>query len=316
MEINLLENAFDYILDAVQQLQGKRPSKKRIKYGIVHLWSGIELLLKKRLLEEHWSLIFRDINKADKKALETGEFTSVYFDDAIVRLNKICGVDLGQYKDPLNKIREDRNRLEHFQITLSRSEAISNLVKAWGFILDFTSIHIKFEDDPEAIDLFEKIKEKMIVHEKFINERLESITPEIKRLKSEQYPYTIIDCPLCFQDALILKGGTCECLFCNAKLDWELAMERWVILTEGYYRYYDKDRLVDPLITECPECEFEALYRFEDGDAQPPDPAAICFHCGIAIPYCYWCSSAGESLDDDDRFCNECAISQKDSNPG
>ncbi len=104
MEFNLLENALDYILDAVEQLQGKRPSKKRIKFGIVHLWSGIELLLKRRLMDEHWSLIFRDINKADKKALESGEFISVYFDDAVARLRKICGVDLCDYRRGQNNI--------------------------------------------------------------------------------------------------------------------------------------------------------------------------------------------------------------------
>lgn len=59
MELSILENAFDYLFDAVKQLQAKRPSKRRIKYGIVHLSSGIELLIKKRLMDEHWSLILK-----------------------------------------------------------------------------------------------------------------------------------------------------------------------------------------------------------------------------------------------------------------
>jgi hypothetical protein len=308
MEFNLLENAFDYILDAVLQLQGKRPSKKRIKYGIVHLWSGIELLLKRRLMDEHWSLIFRDINKADKRALESGEFISVYFDDAVARLKKICSVDLSNYQDTLNKIREDRNKLEHFQISLTKPVVISNLVHAWSFILDFAVSHLNLNDDPIASELFEKIKFKMIEHEAFIDKRKKTVAPEIQRLKSEEYPYTIIDCPICFQESLILKGETCNCLFCITDLDWESAMEKWVILKEGYYRYYDKDRLVDPLIIECPECEFEALYRFEGGDAQPPDPAAICFHCGESFPFCHWCDFEHSDLEDKDSLCKECSI--------
>jgi len=285
MEFNLLENAFDYILEAVQQLQGKRPAKRRIKYGIIHLWSGIELLLKKRLMDEHWSLIFRDINKADKNALNSGDFISVYFDDSLVRLSKICGIDLSQHKDALNKIREDRNRLEHFQMEFSKPVVISNLVRAWSFILDFSVSHLDIVNDPKAFELFEKIRDKMVVHENFIDERMKLVSPEIQKFKSEEYPHTIIDCPLCFQEALILKGGSCGCLFCKVELDWEEAMEKWVILKEGYYRYYDKDRLVDPLITECPECEFVGLYRFEDGISQPPEPAAICFHCGVSTSW-------------------------------
>lgn len=308
MKINLLENAFDYILDAVQQLQGSRPSPKRIKYGVVHLWIGIELLLKKRLMDEHWSLIFRDINKADKKALESGEFISVYFDDAVARLKNICNVDLGNYKETLNKIREDRNRIEHFQVTLSKPEVISNMVKAWSFILDFAVSHLNIKDEHNIMNLFDKIRDKMIAHEKFIVARLQAIDSDLQREKSEKYPYTIIDCPSCFQDTLLLKGETCECLFCKSEFDWETAMEKWVILREGYYRYYNKDRLVDPLITECPECEFEALYRFEDGDAQPPDPAAICFHCGCSFSYCYWCHFRDSDPEDEDSYCKECAL--------
>lgn len=215
-------------------------------------------------------------------------------------------VDLSDYKDMLNKIREDRNRLEHFQITLSKPAVISNLAKAWSFILDFTVSHLDLQADRKASQLFETIKSKMIAHKTFIEERNKEIAFEIQQLQAEKYPYTIIDCPICFQGAFILKGGNCECLFCKADLDWESAMEKWVILQEGYYRYYDKDRLDDPFIVECPECEFDALYRFEAGDATPPDPAAICFHCGESFSFCHWCAFKDVDPEDEDCFCKEC----------
>ena len=307
-KLNLLENALDYILDAVQQLQGKRPSKRNIKYGMIHLWSGIELLLKKTLMDEHWSLVFRDINKADKTALFSGNFVSVYFDDALRRLNNICGVDISPHKDVLEKIRDDRNRLEHFQITFSKEAAVSDIVKAWNFILDFTSSQINFSNEPIPASLFSRIKKKIVSHEKFIDERLKFIKPKLDKNKVEQYPYTVIDCPDCLQEALFFKGGNCECLFCKANFQWKEAMEKWVILHEGY-RYFDyKERIDDPLIHECPECEIEGLYRFEDGSQQPPDPAAICFHCGASFLFCEWCSLAGVCPDDEDGICRECSV--------
>jgi len=309
MNLGLLENAFDYILDAVQQLQGKRPSKRRIKYSIVHLWSGIELLIKKRLMDEHWSLVFRDINKADRKALNSGDFVSVYFNEAVKRLNNICGVGVGNHKDVLDKIREDRNRLEHFQITLSKEAAVSNVVKAWNFVLDFVSAHIDLSNERDSVELFEKIKQNIIIHEKFIKERLKIIEPEIEKNRSEQYSYTIIDCPECLQDTLLLKGGKCECLFCRSDFDWEDAMEKWLIRHEGYYRVFDyKERMIDPLIHECPECGAEGMYLFEHGDAQPPDPAAICFHCGSSFLYCEWCSLADVCPNDEYGIGKECSI--------
>lgn len=232
---------------------------------------------------------FKDINKADKAALNSGDFASVYFDDAIKRLKNICSVDIGPHKEILDKIRDDRNRLEHFQITLSKEAAISNVVKAWTFVLDFASSHLDFSKDPNSILLFEKIKTTIVIHEQFVNERLKFITPDIEANNSEKYPYTVIDCPECFHDSLFLKAGYSECLFCRTKEDWKKTMEKWLIVHEGY-RYFDlKERSIDPLIHECPECSHEGMFRFEDGDPQPPDPAAICFHCGVSIDFCEWC---------------------------
>jgi len=41
--------------------------KHLIKYSLLHLSSGIELVLKHRLLQEHWTYVFTDMNKAKKK---------------------------------------------------------------------------------------------------------------------------------------------------------------------------------------------------------------------------------------------------------
>jgi hypothetical protein len=320
-KIGLLENAYDYVLDAVRQLRGKNPGKRKIKYAIIHLWSGIGLLLKSRLMQEHWSLIFRDINKADKTALETGSFFSVNFNESISRLKNICNVDIDSHKDILEKIRKDRNRLEHFQIKKSKDTAISNLVTVWGFILDFSVSEIDFSNENRAEKLFREIKEEIIPHEEFIQKRLVEIEPKLKENKDKKYPHTVIDCPECLQDTLFLMGGNCECLFCRERLSWEDAMEKWLILHEGWYNYYDyKERSIYPLTEECPECGEESLYKFEYGGAQPPDPAAICFHCGAEFPFCEWCDLSELCPDDDDGVCRECSTylkyKDKDYNEG
>ena len=54
-----LENGFDYMESAIQHLQGS-PSKRDLKYRVLHLVAAIEVSLKMRLSKEHWSLIFED----------------------------------------------------------------------------------------------------------------------------------------------------------------------------------------------------------------------------------------------------------------
>lgn len=311
LKISLLENAFDYILDAVNRLAEEDSSKTAIKYAIVHLWSGIELLLKKRLMDEHWSLIFRDVNKAHKSSLESGDFISVHFDELIKRLRKICNVDVNKFKDILVKLREDRNRLEHFQIEIPKMAAISKLIKAWGFLLDFSSSQINFTEETEAKELFEKIRSKMVIHEKFIKERWNDISMEIKKNEEDKYPYTVIECPECFQEAMFLLGGSCQCKFCRIVLTWRKAMDKWLTLHEGRSYIDPKQLMVEPLVFECPECGMDALYQFEHGDVYPPDPGWTCFHCGGRWAWderkkCARCDRPYFVSSGDDPFCGQC----------
>ena len=84
-------------------------------------------------------------------------------------------------------------------------------------------------------------------------------------------------------------------------------MNRWLVLHEGYHRVYGKDRLIEPLLHECPTCEYDTLYRFENGDAQPPVPAAICFNCGESFQFCNWCDFEDSDPKEKNSPCKECS---------
>lgn len=64
----LLENGLDFVKSAVNYLVGYR-EKSDLKYGILHLSAGIELILKYRLSKEHWSLVFQNFDKVSKPKL-------------------------------------------------------------------------------------------------------------------------------------------------------------------------------------------------------------------------------------------------------
>ena len=74
---NLLENSFSFILRAIQNLtdsseaEDEKSKCEELKYTILHLWSGICLLLKARLCQEHWSLVVSNIDKTSFEKLQS-----------------------------------------------------------------------------------------------------------------------------------------------------------------------------------------------------------------------------------------------------
>lgn len=265
MNYNLLENSFDYILDAVSRLKEPEPDKKSMKYALVHLWSGVELLLKKRLMDEHWSLIFNNIDdkKSSKAALKTGDFESVYFKHAIKRLKNFCEIDISKSKDILEVIRQDRNKIEHYQFEKSKIQVVSNLIEVWAFILDFTSNHMNISCDTEAIKVFEQIREIMVCHEEFIRHRKKTISSDLSDRRKKSKYQNLLKCPVCFQKAIPLilnDDDEIECVFCNISKNWKDFMVDW----RSAWNYSGP--------FDCLDCGNEGVCRTEDG--------WICFSCG------------------------------------
>jgi hypothetical protein len=114
-ELSLIENAFDFLQEAIDCLREGSPRK--LKYSVLHLASAAELLLKARLSREHWSLIFKDPAKASEESFARGEFASGDFQDVQDRLEKICGLELVKYRQLLKRLRGFRNSIEHFRVS-------------------------------------------------------------------------------------------------------------------------------------------------------------------------------------------------------
>jgi hypothetical protein len=65
-QYTLLENGLDFVhsclghLNAAQEAKEVGAQKRHLKYALIHLCSGIELVLKERLRQEDWKLVFAD----------------------------------------------------------------------------------------------------------------------------------------------------------------------------------------------------------------------------------------------------------------
>lgn len=304
LRLSLVENALDFFYEAVKDVQAAEP--KRLKYAILHSASAIELILKARLVDEHWALVFRDPGKAELDNFREGKFQSVDFQEAQERLERICKLDLAKHKPILKILRETRNRVQHFEFSAEVPEVVSILVKTWSFLWDF--IH---DNLPDNVDdhgtILDEIKELVVKQEDFIDERLKEIEPKLESLKKEES--LVLSCPSCLQETMEVPGGDNPvCHFCRYEGDAEQVADDWASVFVGYPHTDPKERLISPVLKECRSCGYETMIEFESGSMYPADPAWICFTCGAAGSPTTKCHSCGEEFpwEADVYICPEC----------
>lgn len=128
----------------------------------VQIYTAIELVLKARLFEEHWSLVVA--KNPDKDKFDSGDFVSVAFDEACKRLDIVV-------KDPVppnakmsfDALRKIRNKIVHFytedmigdpQVVNSTREALRDAWNHLHRVMDVTwgaHFHL-FKDEIKRIE--------------------------------------------------------------------------------------------------------------------------------------------------------------------
>lgn len=103
----LVENGFDFLKNAIDEFD------KKPKYSVIHFATAVELLLKSRLLHEHWSLIVD--GPPDFKKFKDGNFKSINFKDLIPRLEQALEENIAtEIKKCFEAIANHRNKMVHF----------------------------------------------------------------------------------------------------------------------------------------------------------------------------------------------------------
>ena len=215
--------------DSFQDFASVRESTtdyKYLKYSILHLSSGVELILKERLKREHWSLLFENIDKADKENLESGDFNSVYFQTALVRLKGISGIKFDEQTiETIKKLRQQRNIIEHFHFKPNEKYLTEVINKTSASIIVFICNNLNpWEFKCAANDLYTSLLSNL-TETNYYNYAKELISEKLKDISNKW----IIQCNKCFQEYLILDDINL-CLFCgsrptNKELVNEIAMD-------------------------------------------------------------------------------------------
>lgn len=103
------ESAFDFLRKSLDEI------KDYPKYSVVHFATAVELLLKARLMHEHWSLVVENVAHVELEKFLSGECKTVTPGEAVRRLGKVCGQNIPkEAAAQFEKIAAHRNRMIHF----------------------------------------------------------------------------------------------------------------------------------------------------------------------------------------------------------
>ncbi|MCX5082727.1 hypothetical protein [Streptomyces sp. NBC_00401] len=275
-----VENGMDYLLSVTRHL-ADRPTPRDLKYAVLHLHSAVEVLLKARLLQEHWALVFEKPESATRVQYEEAEFKSCGVVDAFKRLESIAGIDLGyrgRVEQHVGKLVKWRNALQHFGLTAPAPAVEKTAVNILDFLLEFVQNHLRpaldkagrvsLDDEMTAVsDGLGEIK-------RLVSYRWSRIRADLDKLRDET-----VTCGMCDQAALVVNGRESACRFCQFPL--ENGEDAAMLYAEFVLnRPVFDERDVEPVVDECPDCSTNTLVQ---GAVMASGRTAgyLCFQCGL-----------------------------------
>lgn len=317
MEMNytVLENGLDFVLMSANNLSiineadtaaDDEAKKRLIKYSLLHLSSGIELVFKHKLLQEHWTYVFADMNKAKKEALQSGDFKSADSETIIERLKNLCDIEITQeeIKD-LRNLRNRRNKAEHFNLNENILSIESSIHKSISILI---KVIVKYYDLDEFTDeeneLFSQIKKLLRQSQQHYDDAKIIAQKELEQIGMENY---VVTCPECGEEFLLRDYGS-KCIFCGYEATGEVAACDYIYNILGINEYEIVKGGGEFPKYECPMCDAEALVYDDYNDK------VICFNCDYEenttnILFCDECGKVyinHSSKEDDIGICSAC----------
>lgn len=188
-------------------------SATNYKFAILHVAQGVELILKERLRQEHWVLIYDKVEKPDKSR-------TIDFETAVTRLQGICNISLTKYIDGLRGLRNTRHEIEHYRVSLSGQEAATLIGSNIPFLMKFLEDELKttLQEHIKDEETWQELLEIESVFAKAIEKAHEEKARMCNSREEDQEYLRIVECPLCGLDYLVIKDKRdqeAECLLCK-----------------------------------------------------------------------------------------------------
>ncbi len=247
----LVKNAIDFLSKSLSEIQ------KQPKYSMIHFYAAVELLIKARLMKEHWSLIVTGKQEPDWNKFIVGNFQSVSIHDAANRHKNIVRSGLSDVEiKEFRNIANHRNKMIHFfhefhtakESNALRNSIVKHQLNAWYSLHKILTIRWKNEFSSWQKKI-KDINDKLLKLREFLQAIYDKVKPEIDILKEKGIKFT--ECPSCGFEAQKHDGVPCikytsKCCVC--------------------------EHIESILKIECPECNKMIIFRNEG--------FGVCHSCG------------------------------------
>ncbi|MFG2473627.1 hypothetical protein [Streptomyces fagopyri] len=275
MDFPPVRNGIDYLASVVEHLDETESAvgPRDLKYAVLHLQAAVEVLLKVRLLHEHWSLVFKDPGRATRKAFDSADFESCGTVAAVERLRAIAGISFdAREADALKELAKDRNALQHYGLTHNAPAVEARAGRVLDFLMRFLEKELlPLLQGPEretALSEMAPVSEGVKHISSYVRRRRNRLRGELAGLESQT-----VRCPACAEMALVLAPGAGRCHFCGQA--WQHDVGQLVF-----------DYLVGPdgrdvAARGCPEChEFALMTGLAFADSPAVSDTVHCLACG------------------------------------
>jgi hypothetical protein len=146
-KLDLLENGIDFLGSGIETFFATKANEndpRSHKYALLHLFSGVLLILKERLCRAHISLIFERVEDVGTPTAKT-----VRFEQLIRRLDVCAGVKLSAAElTLLNRAQHLRNAMEHyrFELNLQSSQRLITALVEFAFLFARRELAVRLEE--------------------------------------------------------------------------------------------------------------------------------------------------------------------------
>lgn len=326
---DLTENGLAFLHRSVTEMSAQPGTLRTLSFAVVDLAAAVEVLMKARLVREHWTLICAEPDKATTTQMLAGTAKTVTPDQAIKRLENVAGVAMsaGGHAARVLEVAALRNRAIHFALVgIDPAGLQGPLGRGLDFLLWFLDTQFRGQGDDEVRELVEESIETLTTEvgqlKALVAERLASIRDELSAAG------LCAECPRCRQAALLLiDGDVSRCAFCLWKpADGPECAAEYVDAVLGTTQYEAVKDGGDWPVHPCTMCGDTSMV--EGIEQLLPDPATMnrgeppcdwkapaywgCFACGTTagrtdLDRCTRCGALTETGDDDGvPTCGDC----------
>ncbi|MET8270738.1 hypothetical protein [Streptomyces sp. NPDC005096] len=271
MDFTPVRNGMDFLLSAFDHLSQRDgvPGRRDLKYAVLHLQAAVEVLLKARLIREHWSLVFSDPGKAKKADYDKGSFTSCTVLAAVDRLNNIVTLQITkEQRQAISSLADTRNALTHLGHTGSVYAVEAQAATVLDFLLSFIHEELRPALSSEAAYVkatMEQLSTRLGQVKALVKQRSQRLERELRPLADR-----VVQCGECQQWAFVLGEDEPSCRFCLATC------------VDGHDAAVSQlERGTADAIAHCPTCEWQ-YYTVVVGARVAKNKTAsvdLCFHC-------------------------------------